>query len=43
MILHVVTHGIQHRSEAAVSLTGYDQSPGELDFDLFLKMKPEFL
>ncbi|MCG2787007.1 MAG: DinB family protein [Anaerolineae bacterium] len=42
-ILHVVTHGIQHRSEAAVLLTEYGQSPGELDFDLFLKEKPEFL
>ena len=42
-ILHVVTHGIQHRGEAAVILTGYGQSPGELDFDLFLKEKPERL
>ncbi|PKN94224.1 MAG: hypothetical protein CVU44_07435 [Chloroflexi bacterium HGW-Chloroflexi-6] len=41
-ILHVVTHGIQHRSEAAAILTEYGQSPGELDFDLFLKEKPEF-
>jgi uncharacterized damage-inducible protein DinB len=36
-ILHVVTHGIQHRSEAAAILTGYGHSPGELDFDVFLK------
>ncbi len=42
-ILHVVIHGIQHRSEAAALLTEYGQSPGELDFDLFLKEKPEFL
>lgn len=35
-ILHGVTHGIQHRSEAAAILTGYGHSPGELDFDLFL-------
>jgi uncharacterized damage-inducible protein DinB len=40
-ILHVVTHGIQHRSEAAAILTGYSQSPGELDFDLFLREKTE--
>lgn len=40
-ILHVVTHGIQHRSEAAAILTGYGQSPGELDFDLFLTEKPD--
>ncbi len=36
-IFHVVTHGVQHRSEAAAILTGYGQSPGELDFDLFLR------
>jgi uncharacterized damage-inducible protein DinB len=42
-IFHVVTHCIQHRSEAAMILTGYGQSPGELDFDLFLKEKPELL
>jgi uncharacterized damage-inducible protein DinB len=41
-ILHVVAHGIQHRSEAAAILTGYGQSPGDLDFDLFLKENPEF-
>lgn len=36
-IMHVVTHGIQHRSEAAFILTGYGHSPGELDFDVFLR------
>lgn len=36
-IVHVITHSIQHRSEAAAILTGYGQSPGELDFDLFLQ------
>ena len=41
-ILHVVTHGIQHRSEAAAILTGYGQSLGELDFDLFLQENPEY-
>ena len=40
-IVHVVTHGIQHRSEAAAILTGYGQSPGDLDFDKFLKEKSE--
>lgn len=39
-IVHVVMHGIQHRSEAAAILTGYGQSPGELDFDLFLRENP---
>lgn len=40
-IVHVVTYGIQHRSKAAAILTGYDHSPSELDFDLFLNEKPD--
>jgi uncharacterized damage-inducible protein DinB len=39
-IVHVIMHGIQHRSEAAAILTGYGQSPGELDFDVFLQENP---
>ncbi|MCU0492187.1 MAG: DinB family protein [Chloroflexaceae bacterium] len=39
-IVHVVNHGTQHRSEAATILTGYGQSPGEMDFDLFLEQNP---
>ena len=35
-IMHVVTHSVQHRSEAAFILTGYGHSPGELDFGQFL-------
>jgi uncharacterized damage-inducible protein DinB len=42
-ILHIVNHGTQHRSEAAAILTGYGQSPGELDFDLFLKENPTYI
>ncbi|MFZ2358245.1 MAG: DinB family protein [Anaerolineae bacterium] len=42
-ILHVLAHGIQHRSEAAAILTGHGQSPGELDFDLFLQENPELM
>lgn len=41
-IVHVVIHGVQHRSEAAAILTGYGWSPGDLDFDVFLKAKPEY-
>ena len=40
-ILHVIAHGIQHRSEAAMVLTGYGQSPGEQDFDVFLQERCE--
>jgi len=42
VIVHVVNHGTQHRSEAAAILTGYGQSPGELDFDNFLIEHPGY-
>ncbi|MEW6086092.1 MAG: DinB family protein [Chloroflexota bacterium] len=42
-IVHVVNHGTQHRSEAAAVLTGFGQSPGELDFDTFLAEHPEYI
>ena len=42
-IVHVINHGTQHRSEAAAILTGYGQSPGELDFDIFLAEHPEYI
>lgn len=36
-ILHVIMHSAQHRSEAATILTSHGRSPGELDFDVFLR------
>lgn len=42
-IVHVVMHGIQHRSEVAAILTGYGHAPGELDFDLFLHERADSL
>lgn len=33
---HVVLHGMQHRSECAAMLTDFGQSPGDIDFTVFL-------
>jgi uncharacterized damage-inducible protein DinB len=35
-IMHVVIDLTHHRSEAAAMLTGFGQSPGELDFDQYI-------
>ncbi|MCY3834388.1 MAG: DinB family protein [Chloroflexi bacterium] len=35
-LLHLYTHGVQHRSECAAMLTEFGQSPGLMDFSVFL-------
>ncbi|MFZ5856269.1 MAG: DinB family protein [Chloroflexota bacterium] len=40
-LLAAILHNMQHRSEAAVLLTSYGQSPGELELVLFLNERAE--
>ena len=40
LLAHVVNHGTQFRGEAAVALTAYGQSPGDLDLIFFLRAMP---
>jgi uncharacterized damage-inducible protein DinB len=35
-LMYVILHGVQHRSEAAMLLTEFGQSPGNLDFILYV-------
>lgn len=37
ILVHVINHGTQHRSEVATILTGYGVSPGDLDLIHFLR------
>ena len=37
LMVHLVNHGTQHRSEAAAMLTEFGFSPGELDFISFIR------
>jgi uncharacterized damage-inducible protein DinB len=38
-MMHVVDHGIQHKTEAAAILTGMGHSPGDLDLIVYLNEK----
>jgi uncharacterized damage-inducible protein DinB len=37
LMVHLVNHGTQHRSEVAVILTDFGHSPGDIDFILYLR------
>ena len=39
LLAHVVNHGTQFRAEAAVALTAYGQSPGDLDLLRYFREK----
>jgi uncharacterized damage-inducible protein DinB len=37
VLLHLVLHGMQHRSESAAMLTSYGHSPGWIDYIFYLR------
>lgn len=41
ILTHVLNHGTQHRSEAAMLLTSYGQSPGDLDYIIYLRRQAQ--
>ena len=41
ILVDLIIHATQHRSEAAALLTSYGQSPGDYDFTLFLNQRAQ--
>jgi uncharacterized damage-inducible protein DinB len=41
ILIDVIIHATQHRTEAATLLTGYSQSPGDYEFTMFLNERAE--
>lgn len=37
ILMHVILHGVEHRSQAAALLTQFGHSPGDIDFVHFLR------
>jgi uncharacterized damage-inducible protein DinB len=41
VLAHLVNHGTQHRAEAALLLTRYGRSPGDLDLMVYLRQREQ--
>jgi uncharacterized damage-inducible protein DinB len=39
LLVHLVNHGTQHRAEAAVALTAFGYSPGDVDLIIYLRQQ----